>query len=180
MKRHIWCLLLCMLMPLSMTAQESNYLIGASDLLEISVWGEQNLSRQVTVRTDGFISLPLIGDIEAAGKTPPKLKSDLESGLSKYIKDPRCAVIVLEPRSKRYYVQGEVTRPGQYTLDQQLSLTQIIPIAGGFTQFADKGSIVIIRIEGEKKIRMEVNYKKILKGKNEDVPIKPGDTIIVP
>jgi protein involved in polysaccharide export with SLBB domain len=73
-----------------------------------------------------------------------------------------------------------VTRPGQYTLDQELFLTQIIPIAGGFTQFADKGSIVIIRTEGEKKIRMEVDYKKILKGKNEDVPIKPGDTIIIP
>ncbi|MCK7488804.1 MAG: SLBB domain-containing protein [Anaerotruncus sp.] len=114
------------------------------------------------------------------GKTPPKLKSELESRLSKYIKDPRCAIIVLEPRSKRYYVQGEVTRPGQYTLDQELYLTQIIPIAGGFTQFADKGSIIIIRAEGEKKIRMEIDYKKILKGKNEDVPIKPGDTIIIP
>lgn len=180
MKRHIWCLFLFLLLPFFAYAQESTYLIGASDLLEISVWGEQNLSRQVTVRSDGFISLPLVGDIEAAGKTPPKLKSELESRLSKYIKDPRCAIIVLEPRSKRYYVQGEVTRPGQYTLDQELYLTQIIPIAGGFTQFADKGSIIIIRAEGEKKIRMEIDYTKIIKGKTEDVPIKPGDTIIIP
>ncbi len=180
MKRRTWFLFLILLLPLSVDAQESTYLIGASDLLEISVWGEQNLSRQVSVRIDGFISLPLVGDIEAAGKTPPKLKSDLEARLSKYIKDPRCAIIVLEPRSKRYYVQGEVARPGQYTLDQELYLTQIIPIAGGFTQFADKGSIIIIRAEGEKKIRMEIDYKKILKGKNEDVPIKPGDTIIIP
>lgn len=180
MKRHVWCLFLFLLLPFYTYAQESTYLIGASDLLEISVWGEQNLSRQVTVRSDGFISLPLVGDIEASGKTPPKLKSELEARLSKYIKDPRCAIIVLEPRSKRYYVQGEVTRPGQYTLDQELYLTQIIPIAGGFTQFADKGSIIIIRTEGEKKIRMEIDFKKIVNGKTEDVPIKPGDTIIIP
>jgi polysaccharide export outer membrane protein len=161
-------------------AQESSYLIGISDLLEISVWGEPNLSRQVTVRNDGFISLPLAGEIQAAGKTPSQLKTALESVLTKYIKDPRVAIIITEPRSKRYYVQGEITHPGQFTLDQDLSLTQVIPIAGGFTQFADKGSIVIIRTEGDKKIRMEVDYKKILKGKSEDIPIKPGDNIVVP
>lgn len=180
MKRHTWCLLLCILIPLHVTANEPAYLIGISDLLEISVWGEQNLSRQVTVRMDGFISLPLIGDIEAAGKTPPQLKSDLESGLSRFIRDPHCAVIVLDPRSKRYYVQGQVSHPGQFTLDQSLSLTQVIPIAGGFTQWADEGNIVILRTEGDKEQRIEVNYKKIIKGKAEDVPIKPGDTIIVP
>jgi polysaccharide export outer membrane protein len=161
-------------------ALESAYLIGASDLLEISVWGEQNLSRQVSVRTDGFISLPLVGDIEAAGKTPPQLKADLEARLSKFVKDPRCAIIVLEPRSKRYYVQGQVTRPGQYTLDQQLTLTQVIPIAGGFTEFADEDDIVILRGEGEQKVRVEIDFNRIIKGKAEDVPIRPGDTIIVP
>jgi polysaccharide biosynthesis/export protein len=180
MKRQAWCLLLYILLPLSVTAQESAYLVGASDVLEISVWGEQNLSRQVTVRTDGFISLPLIGDIEAAGKTPPQLKFELESKLSRFIKDPRCAVIIIDPKSKRYYVQGQVTHPGQFTLDQSLSLTQVIPIAGGFTQWADEGNIVILRTVGDKRQRINVDYKKILKGKVEDVPIKPGDTIIVP
>jgi polysaccharide export outer membrane protein len=180
MRRHVVCLFLFAILPVGAMALESTYLIGASDLLEISVWGEQNLSRQVTVRSDGFISLPLVGDVEAAGKTPPQLKADLESGLSKFIKDPRCAVIVLEPRSKRYFVQGQVTRPGQYTLDQQLTLSQVIPIAGGFTEWADEGNIVILRAEGEKKIRMEVDFSRIIKGKAEDVPIKPGDTIIVP
>ena len=180
MKRHVWCLLLCLLVPLYVWANDSAYLIGPSDLLEISVWGEQNLSRQVTVRLDGFISLPLIGDIEAAGKTPTQLKSDLEAGLSRFIKDPHCAVIVLDPRSKRYYVQGQVTHPGQFTLDQVLNLTQVIPIAGGFTQWADEGNIVILRTNGDKEKRIEVDYRKILKGKAEDVPIKPGDTIIVP
>jgi polysaccharide export outer membrane protein len=161
-------------------AQEPPYLIGASDLLEISVWGEENLSRQVTVRSDGFISLPLVGDVRTAGRTPSQLKEDLESRLSQYIKDPRCAVIVLEPRSKRYYVQGQVAQPGQFTLDKVLTLTQVIPIAGGFTEWAVDDSFVILREEGDKKIRMEVDFSRIIKGKAEDVPIKPGDTIIVP
>lgn len=180
MKRHVMCLFLLVFLPAGVMALESTYLIGASDLLEISVWGEQNLSRQVTVRSDGFISLPLVGDVEAAGKTPPELKADLETRLSKFMKDPRCAIIVLEPRSKRYFVQGQVTRPGQYTLDQELTLSQVIPIAGGFTEWADESDIVILRVEGEKKIRMEVDFSRIVKGKADDVPIRPGDTIIVP
>jgi polysaccharide export outer membrane protein len=168
------------MVPPIISAQEARYSIGASDLLEISVWGEHNLTRQVTVMNDGFISRPLAGDILAAGKTPPQLKKDIETILTKYIKDPRCAVIVIEPRSKRFYIQGQVIRPGQYTLDQELYLTQVIPIAGGFTEWADQGNIVILRIEGDKKTRLYVDYKKILKGKIEDLPIKPGDTIIVP
>jgi polysaccharide export outer membrane protein len=180
MKKRTLLLLVLIMVPPIISAQEARYSIGASDLLEISVWGEQNLTRQVTVRNDGFISLPLAGDILAAGKTPPQLKKDIETILTKYIKDPRCAVIVIEPRSKRFYIQGQVIRPGQYTLDQELYLTQVIPIAGGFTEWADQGNIVILRIEGDKKTRLYVDYKKILKGKIEDLPIKPGDTIIVP
>ena len=181
MKKYVLCFSLWMIFPLSLwAAQEASYSIGASDLLEISVWGEQNLSRQVTVRSDGFISLPLAGDILAAGKTPPQLKKDIEGMLTKYIKDPRCAVIVIEPRSKRFYIQGQVVRPGQFTLDQDLSLTQVVPLAGGFTEWADAGAIVILRVDGDKKKRIKVDYDKILKGKSDDIPIRPGDTIIVP
>jgi polysaccharide export outer membrane protein len=181
MKRSmVLCLLVWMALPVAVMAEESAYLIGASDLLEISVWGEQNLSRQASVRNDGFISLPLIGDVLAAGKTPVQLKTDLESLLAKFIKDPRCAVIVLEPRSKRFYVQGQVATPGQYTLDKELTLTQVIPIAGGFTQWADEDDIVILREEGDKRIRLEIDFNRIVKGKDKDVPIRPGDTIIVP
>ncbi len=180
MKKRTLLLLVLIMVPPIIRAQEASYSIGASDLLEISVWGEQNLTRQVTVRNDGFISLPLAGDILAAGKTPPQLKKDIETILTKYIKDPRCAVIVIEPRSKRYFVQGQVVRPGQYTLDQNLTLTQVIPIAGGFTQFADEDDIVILRDAGDKKERIEADFSRIIKGKDQDIPIKPGDTIIVP
>lgn len=180
MRTCAWSLVVCVLLPVCVLAQEAIYLIGAPDLLEISVWGEQNLSRQLVVRSDGFISMPLVGDIEAAGKTPPQLKAEIESKLSKFIKDPRCAVIVVEPRSKRYFVQGQVVRPGQYTLDQHLTLTKVIPIAGGFTQFADEDNIVILRDAGDKKERIEADFSRIIKSKDEDIPIKPGDTIIVP
>ncbi|HPC46458.1 MAG TPA: polysaccharide biosynthesis/export family protein [Deltaproteobacteria bacterium] len=161
-------------------AQEPAYIIGPSDLLEISVWGEQNLSRQVTVRNDGFISLPLVGDMAVAGKTTAQVKDDLEKGLARYIKDPRCAVIVVEQRSKRFYVQGQVARPGQYTLDQTLTLTQVISVAGGFTQWADENDIVILRGEGDARQRIIVDFTRIAKGKAQDIPIMPGDTIIVP
>lgn len=171
---------LCVFFAISVQAAGPAYVIGPSDLLEISVWGEQNLSRQIAVRNDGFISLPLVGDIAVAGKTTSQVKEELEAGLARYIKDPRCAVIVLEQRSKRYYVQGQVARPGQYTLDQNLTLTQVIAVAGGFTQWADEGGIVILRGDGEAKERMEVDFSRIVKGKAHDIPILPGDTIIVP
>jgi len=179
--RHVVSLVLVFLgVSLVAWAQEPEYRIGPSDLLEISVWGEQTLSRQVTVRADGFISMPLLGDVAVSGKTTAQVKEELESRLARFIKDPRCAVIVVEQRSKRFYVQGQVARPGQYTLDQGLSLTQVIPIAGGFTQWADKDDIVILRGETDAKTRITVDFDRIVKGKDQDIPIQPGDTIIVP
>ena len=176
----ILLLLVCLLMPLSIYAQEGGYIIGPSDLLEISVWGEESLSRQVTVRIDGYISMPLVGDIQAATKAPSVLQKDIETVLMKFIKDPHCAVIILEPRSKRFYIQGQVSAPGEYILDRDMYLTQVIPRSGGFTQWADKSDIIILRYKDNEQIRLTVNYNKILNGKQQDVSIRPGDTIIVP
>jgi len=172
--------LIILLFPLVVYAQKPSYIIDSSDLVEISVWGEEGLSRQVTVRTDGYVSLPLVGDILASGKSPSVLQHDIEKSLSKYIKDPRCAVIILEPRSKRIYVEGQINAPGQFILDRDLFITQVISLAGGFSEWADKGSIVILRYEDKKRLRQIVNYKRIVKGKDQDVLLKPGDTIIVP
>jgi polysaccharide export outer membrane protein len=168
------------LIPLNVFAQDIGYIIGSSDLLEISVWGEEALSRQVVVRTDGYISLPLVGDILAADKNPSQLQKDIENVIAKYIKDPHCAVIIVEPRSKRFYIQGQVNAPGEYILDRDLFITQIIPLSGGFTEWAEKDEIVILRYEHNEKTRLQVDYNKIIKGKQEDIPIRPGDTIIVP
>jgi len=156
------------------------YLIGPSDVLDISVWGESALSRQVTVRTDGFISLPLVGDVSAVGKTPSQLQKHIENALMKYIKDPHCAVIVIEPRSKRFFVQGQVSRPGSFLLDQDMNLTQAISLAGGFTQWADSNNIVILRTVDGKPMRLKADYGRIIKGKDKDIAVRAGDTIIIP
>jgi len=177
-KVFISMLLLCI--PIIVYAFEAAYEIGSSDILEISVWGEEGLSRQVTVRSDGYISLPLIGDVYSSGKTPPALQKDIESALLKYIKDPHCAVIVIEPRSKRFYVEGQVMQPGQFLVDRDMYLTHVISLAGGFTEWANRSSIIVLRYAQDKQIRLEVDYTKIVKGKLKDIPIQPGDTIIVP
>lgn len=171
---------LLFLIPAVLYAQGENYIIGPSDVLEISVWGEADLSRQLNVRTDGFISLPLIGEVRAAGKTPGNLQKELERLLRRYIKEPHCAVIVVEPRSKRFYITGEVNHPGMFLVDSELHLTQALALAGGFTQWADKGGIVIIRYGSGKQKRLEFDYKRIVKGKSLDPLVLPGDTVIVP
>ncbi|HQP31106.1 MAG TPA: polysaccharide biosynthesis/export family protein [Deltaproteobacteria bacterium] len=166
--------------PAPAAVQERPYLIGPSDVLDISVWGEAALSRQVTVRTDGFISLPLVGDIAAVGKSPSQLQKGIENSLMKFIKDPHCAVIVVEPRSKRFYVEGQVVRPGFFLLDQDMNLTQAISLAGGFTQWADKNSIVILRSLDGRQMRIKADYGRIVKGKDKNIAVHAGDTIIIP
>jgi polysaccharide biosynthesis/export protein len=166
--------------PFLTIAANANYIIGESDSLEVSIWGEQALSRQVTVRPDGLVSLPLIGEVKATGKTPVELQGTIEQALSKFIKDPKCVVIVLEPKSKQIYVDGQVVNPGQFVLDKDIYFSQIISLAGGFTEWADKGSITILRNEGDKRVPIKADYNKIIKGKKPDIKLMPGDTIVVP
>ncbi|MBM3301421.1 MAG: polysaccharide biosynthesis/export family protein, partial [Deltaproteobacteria bacterium] len=112
------------------------YLIGAEDVLEISVWQNQDLSRTVTVRPDGVISLPLVGDVQAAGMTPQALKIEIGRKLVPYMDAPNVAVIVQQINSWRIYVQGEVRSPGVYPIRSQVALSQAITMAGGLTEFA--------------------------------------------
>jgi polysaccharide biosynthesis/export protein len=178
--KKIFLAMIGIFIPLAVFAQGASYLIGPSDLLEISVWGEDNLSRQLAVRSDGYISLPLAGELLAADKTPAQLQKEIETILAKYVKEPHCAVIVREPRSKRFYVQGQVAQPGEYILDHAMTLTQVISRAGGFNQWADTGSIVVLRSEKNEQTRINVDYNKIIKGKRENILIQPGDTVIIP
>jgi polysaccharide biosynthesis/export protein len=178
--KKIFLIIIGILIPLAVMAQGASYIIGPSDLLEISVWGEDNLSRQLTVRSDGYISLPLAGEIMAADKTPAQLQKEIEAILAKYVKEPHCAVIVREPKSKRFYVQGQVARPGEYILDHEMTLTQVISTAGGFNQWADTGDIIVLRYQNKAQTRINVNYNKIIKGKVENILIQPGDTVIIP
>jgi polysaccharide biosynthesis/export protein len=179
MKKTI-LLVIFLSLPLIAISADAKYIIGESDSLDVSIWGEQTLSRQVTVRPDGLISIPLIGELKASGKTPVELQGIIEQALSKFIKDPKCVVIVLEPKSKQVYVDGQVINPGQFILDKDIYFSQIISLAGGFTEWADKGSITILRTEGDKRVPIKADYNKIVKGKLPDIKLMPGDTIVVP
>lgn len=161
-----------------------DYVIGPEDILEISVWKSPDLSSTIMVRPDGMISLPLIGDIQANNRYAKDLKEEIEKKLLEYKQDPIVSVIVKEVNSQAVFVTGEVVRPGKYPLRSETSIVQAITLAGGFSQWADKDKIVVIRKsplkpEGN---RIVVRYSEIVSGKNmkANILLKAGDTIIVP
>jgi polysaccharide export outer membrane protein len=163
-------------------ADSDQYVIGPEDVLYIHVWREEALSRTVPVRMDGNISLPIIQEIKAAGLTPLNLKEGLTERLKEFIESPNVSVTVMEANSYKVYISGQVRTPGVYRLRSETSLLQMIPMAGGFAEWANQKKILIIRKEGGKEKRFTVNYKKILTGKDPEsnVILKAGDTIIVP
>lgn len=161
-----------------------SYIIGPDDILEVSVWKNPELSKTVVVRPDGKISLPLIGDVKAAGLTPVSLRSKIIKKLSLFQKNVEASVIVTEVNSYKIFIFGAVTSPGMYKLKSNTHIIQALAMAGGFTQFASKNSIVVIRSTktGESRrfnIRFkDIVYKKQYKDKN--ILLQPGDTIFVP
>jgi len=163
-------------------ANSDHYVIGAEDVLYIHVWREEALSKTVPVRMDGNISLPIINEIKAAGLTPLQLKEALTQRLKEFIETPSVSVTVVEANSFKVYVSGAVKTPGVYRLRSETTILQIIPIAGGFTEWANQRKIFIIRRESGKETRITVNYKKLAKGDNSgsNITLKSGDTIIVP
>jgi polysaccharide export outer membrane protein len=167
--------------PQGMPVSES-YVIGPEDVLNIHVWKEEALSRTVPVRMDGKISLPLIDDVQAAGYTARQLKEVLAKRLKEFIDNPNVSVTVAEANSYKVYVSGQVRTPGVYRLRSETTLLQIIPMAGGFTDWANQKKILVIRKEDGKEKRITVNYKKIVKGDapESNIILRTGDTIIVP
>jgi polysaccharide export outer membrane protein len=161
----------------------SDYRIGAGDVLEISTWKEAELSRrEVLVRVDGKISFPLLGDIQAAGVTPVELTETLQKGLKNYVTSPVVTVTVTNPGSQRIYILGEVQRTGEYPLTKSLTVLQAFAIAGGFTQWASKDEIILLRKEGNQDKIYKINYKDIVKGRNveNNLVLQVNDTIVVP
>jgi polysaccharide export outer membrane protein len=158
------------------------YVIGAEDVISIHVWKEDAFTRTIPVRMDGKISLPLVQEIKAAGLTPLQLKEVLTRRLKEFIENPVVSVTVAEANSCKVYVSGQVKTPGVYRLRSETSMAQIIPMAGGFTDWANTKKILIIRNENGREKRMTVNYRKIMSGGDPDsnVILKAGDTIIVP
>ncbi len=159
-----------------------SYTIGPSDVLNIYVWKEQELTRDVTVMSDGRITFPLIGELNAQGLSVTVLKDTIAEKLKKYIETPEVTVIVKESRSRRIYTIGKVTRPGPYALDPGMTVLQALSTAGGFAEWADEKNILIVRREGEKEVKLPFNYKDFIAGKTpeQNILLQPGDTIVVP
>lgn len=158
------------------------YLIGPEDVLFIQVWKEEQLSQSVMVRADGKISLPLIDEIQAAGLTPLQLKEVLTQKFKQFVETPVVTVMVREAKSFKVYIGGQVLKPGVYTLVEAITFLQLVPMAGGFTEWANQRKILLVRKEGGQEKRITINYKKIISGEDlsNNVLLKPGDTIIVP
>jgi polysaccharide export outer membrane protein len=163
-------------------ADSDRYTIGSEDVLYIHVWKEETLSKTVSVRMDGKISMPLIDEIQAAGLTPLKLKEILTERLKEFVEIPTVTVIVMEANSFKVYISGKVKSPGVYRLRSETTLAQIISMAGGLGEWANQSKIIVIRKENGKEKRFTINYKKIVQGKdlNSNINLKRGDTIIVP
>lgn len=161
----------------ALAVDTKTYVIGPEDILFISVWREDSLTRQYAVRPDGKITLPLIKDIQAAGLTPERLGEQLTQALSEYFTKPEITVTVVQVNSKKYFITGEVNRPGQYPLVTPIKVFDALNQAGGFRDFANKKSIVIIR--GPQRIKF--NYEEVLKGKKleQNINVENDDTIVV-
>lgn len=167
-------------------AVESNvpadYVIGPGDVLGVVFWREAELSGDVTVRPDGRITIPVIGEVQAAGLTPEVLQAQIGKAASKYITEPVVVVVARTINSRKIFVTGRVTAPGSHPLVAPLTVMQAIALAGGLTEYADSKNITILRNENGASRTIKFNYKDVVKGKNlaQNVVLRPGDTIVVP
>lgn len=168
--------------PKKSATDDPNYVIGAQDVLDISVWKEPELTRTVPVRPDGKISMPLLNDVHAAGLTPLQLAAEITTGLKKFVTDPQVTVIVTTINSQRVYIMGEVTRAGAYPLLPNMTVLQALSSGGGFTQFAKITKIYVLRVDNGKQEKHPFNYKEVIAGKaaDQNIFVKAGDTIVVP
>ena len=159
-----------------------NYVIGLGDVLEVFVWRNEQLSRELVVRPDGKISLPLIQDIQAEGLTVLQLRDEITRMFDKHINNPRVTVLVRQINSYKVSVLGRVLRPGVYPITGSTTLLEAISMAGGFSEWANKKKISVITHRAGKEEKITVNYKKIASGEDpgQNITLKRGDTIIVP
>jgi polysaccharide export outer membrane protein len=167
--------------PATASAVPSDYVIGADDTLHITVWKEPDMSVTLPVRPDGKISMPLLDDVQAAGMTPMLLAASIKEKLKKYIADPRVTVVVTAMNSQRIYVLGEVTHTGAMALLPHMTVLQALSSAG-FTQFANLKAIYLLRMQDGQQTKTRFNYKDAIKGRGDqqNIVLKPGDTIVVP
>jgi polysaccharide export outer membrane protein len=162
---------------------DDTYVIGANDVLAINVWKEPDVSRSVPVRSDGKISLPLVGELQASGQTPRQLEQEITKRLLSYISEPEVTVIVTDSKSQKINILGMVAKPGAYLLTSSTTVLDAVALAGGFKDFAKQKSIYVLRqgTDGTQK-RIPFNYKEVIKGKNpeQNIRLQAGDTVVIP
>lgn len=168
--------------PVKSATDDPTYVIGPEDMLNVAVWKEPDFSNTVPVRPDGKISLPLLGDVEASGRTPDQLAQDLTVKLKKYIDDPHVTVVVTAINSKRVYILGEVNHPGTMNMSPNMTVLQAISAAGGPTAYANTKKITVLRTVAGKQTKYAFNYKEVIKGNDvqQNILLQAGDTIVVP
>jgi polysaccharide export outer membrane protein len=167
---------------LSVTDPEQHYVLGAEDVLVISVWKDEHLTREAVVRPDGLVSFPLVGDIQAAGRTVEELRADLVQRLTKFIPTPQVSVTVSKVLSYRIYVLGRVNKPGEFMVGHATDILQALSMAGGLTPFAAENDIrVIRRVNGEQQV-FPFRYGEAKKGKDlgKNILLRRGDVVMVP
>ena len=185
MKKYLWIsiVLLALLCPnTTILADEGKYTIGTGDVLEISVWKDESLFREISVPPDGVISYPLIGDIEAAGMTVTMLRKAITARLSEYVPDATVTVILKKVNSLQVYVIGKVNNPGQFPITMDTTVIQALAMARGLNPFAAAGNITILRRRQNVTVKIPFNYKEVEKGSNleQNIVLKRGDVVVVP
>lgn len=180
----VWRIVVCCLLLTGQVwaAGEVDYRIGIGDEVEVQVWQEPDLSRVQRVRLDGRISLPLVGDVVAVGKTPMELDLRLEKEFARMVTEPAVSVLLVESRSRRYYVVGRVNQPGEFPLEYPLTILQAIARSGGFQEWAKRDQIRIVRQQEGQEVMLAFDYEAMVKGNpaKQNIMVVPGDTIIIP
>lgn len=159
----------------------SQMVLGPSDVIHISVWKNSDLSQSVTVGPDGFVSLPLVGNVEVAGLTSDQLGQMIASRLTAYVMSPQVTVSIVEIRSRQVYVLGQVSKPGGFPLIAPIHVLQLIAQAGGLTTYANRKGIVVLRSEQGSISKIPFNYNNVVRGDGkQNIVLQPGDTVYVP
>jgi polysaccharide export outer membrane protein len=162
---------------------DNSFIIGNDDVLAINVWKEPDISKSIPVRSDGKISLPLVGEVQAAGQTPLKLETELASRLKNYISEPEVTVMVEQINSQKFNILGRVSKPGSYVLVNSPTVLDALALAGGFRDFAKRKSIYVLRQNPDgTQSKLKFNYKEVIQGVNpsQNVKLQTRDTVVVP
>ncbi len=163
-------------------AQDPNYTVKPGDTLSISVWKEPDLQKETLVRPDGQFSFPLVGEVDAKGKTVADLNKTISQKMAKYISDPVVTVSIQEIKGNKVYVLGQVNKPGEYIMNPSVDVMQVLSMAGGTTPFAALGDIVVLRRTPSGKQSIPFRYNDVVKGRklDQNIDLQAGDVVVVP